>query len=148
MIRIYFLFFALLCYSIGNSQKIEATANFYKWAGGMCCRQGTNYSVELVVSKKTMKTIEFNSICIDGKEFYSSDFRIVKQPKGKPKSIFIYFSFSFDDKEDPSNKNKNIESQDKLPPACDKIGVNYTVKNKSYFILFKSITQGKFQAYP
>jgi len=148
MIRSCILFFALLFNTIGYSQKIEATANYYKWAGGMCCRQGTNYSVELVVSKKMMKTIEFNSICIDGKEFYPSDFRIVKQPKGKPKSIFIYFSYSFDDKEDQSNKNKNNEIQDKLPPACDKIGLNYTFKNKSSFILFKTITQGKFQAYP
>jgi len=130
-----FLFFVPLP---GSAQKLTLSGTAYNWAGGVCCRHGTNYSITVQTGHKQINSLEIIRLCFDGYAY--SKHHALYQDKN---SFSLGFEFVIDDKE------TNIEEVKRnLPETCSENILVFKLNGKKHSLVIENIQWLASEAYP
>ncbi|MFN3342003.1 MAG: hypothetical protein ACK40M_04855 [Flavobacteriales bacterium] len=121
-----------------SAQKSYAKLYSHVWAGGVCCRQGTDYILSFTLKECKPKSDDSIVVCTGGFEFLVKPDEI---QKGK-KEMVIRFAIEFDD-------SKIATEQRGLPNRKTSSGEQFDIHagGKSFTRLFTE-RAGRFSAYP
>ncbi|HRE74257.1 MAG TPA: hypothetical protein PK637_16515 [Flavobacteriales bacterium] len=136
--KLFLLFFVSLFVPEVSAQKSYAKLYAHGWAGGVCCRQGTDYILTFTLKECKLKSVDSIVVCTGGFEFLVKPNEI---QKGK-KDLVIRFAIEFDD-------SKIATEQRGMPNRKTCNGEHFVIYagGKSFTRVFTERT-GHFSAYP
>lgn len=126
-----------------NAQPKFVKATSQGWAGGMCCRQGTNYVITISGTKKELEKLKVTSVCIGNMKFDSPHTTISNYNNDLNASLIINCNYSYDSHEEDLNNEPQT-----VPEKCDELCVIYKTPKKKGKILITNVEALGFIAYP
>jgi hypothetical protein len=126
------------------AQPIFVKATSQGWAGGVCCRQGTDYVITLKGTKKEMEKIKINSVCIGGMKFDSPQATPQYTTSDTLAHLIIRCSYTHDERE----FNPGDQIQKETVQLCNELCLNYTLAKKEGKVLITKVEELFYIAYP
>ncbi len=112
------------------------------WAGGMCCRTGTDYAITISGTKKELESLKIKSVCIGGMKFESPRTTLISTKTGTSFSLLINCGYSYDSAEE------NQSLIQKKPDSCNENCISYNKKLKEIKLKITEVEALEFIAYP
>ncbi|HYG53451.1 MAG TPA: hypothetical protein VD905_21330 [Flavobacteriales bacterium] len=135
---------ALLLSLNGFCQLPTIKATSQGWAGGVCCRTGTDYHITLTGKKGTLDNFKVTSVCISGLQFSSDQIRVSSVTNGTETTVHLNMGVTRNEAEDRPDKIKEEVQQ----PACTDMQVNYSTGKKRQTLIIGQVEALPFIAYP
>lgn len=136
--KLFLLLIVSLYVSKVSAQKSYAKLYAHGWAGGVCCRQGTDYILTFTLNECKLKSVDSIVVCTGGFEFLVKPNEI---HKGK-KDLVIRFAIEFDDSKIVTEKRGQPNRK-----TCGGEQFVIYAGRKSFTRVFTERT-GHFSAYP
>jgi hypothetical protein len=136
---------AILVSLNGICQLPTIRATTQGWAGGICCRSGTNYQVILTGKKETLDNFKAGSVCIGGLQFESEQINVSTTTVDNKTVVYLNMSISHDEAD---MRPDLIIDKSAKQTSCSTMQVNYSTGWKHHTIIIEKVEELEFLAYP
>ena len=141
----YLILILFLCSFSSEATRPKINGTEQNWSGGVCCRKGTNYSLNFKIKNQKADQIIIQKVCLNNVSF--TDLTINKTSDSKFTYFILSFNFITNASTDPSFQAEQSVSTP-IYENCPDRAIFYQFKGKNHFWKIKKIISLPSFAYP